>query len=132
MSSSDHDPEARKPATHDPDFVEFPHRDAIILGDARLDNLMTAVTALGMEVWTMRRRMLVTEAVLSRHGIDPEEIELYSPTAEENADWTDRRDQFLKAVYGCLLRDADAPHLTDLVDSAFEDPAARASAKASV
>lgn len=125
MSSSDN------PATHDPEFVEFPHRDAIMLGDARLDNLMTALTALGMEVWTMRRRILVTEAVLAKHGIDPEEIETYAANEEETAEWKAERDQFLKTVYGSLGRDSRASHLVDLVDDGFEDPSIKAAAKAS-
>lgn len=87
---------------------------------------MTALLALGMEVWTLRRRMLVTEAVLDRHGIPASEIEIYAPDEEQHQEWTRERDTFLKTVFGNLGRGADGERLIDLVPPSYQDPAIRA------
>ena len=112
--------------THDPDFVALKQRDAVILADARQDNMMTALLALGMEVWTLRRRMLVTEAVLQRNGIPVDEVESYQPGEDEHREWTRERDMFLKTVFGNLGRGADGHRLIDLVPASYQDPASRA------
>lgn len=115
--------------THDPDFIAFAHRDAVILGDVRQDNMMTALAALAMEVWTMRRRMMVTETVLKQNNVPIDQIESYTPTDTEKAEWARERDQFLKTVFSALGRGTDGEHLTELVAASYEDPAAKAVAQ---
>ena len=77
----------------------------VLLGDARLDAVMTAVVALGSELWTAKRRMKVVERLLAEQGVSQEDIESYQPTREETAQWNADRDLFISALFG---------HLTDL------------------
>lgn len=83
----------------------------VLLGDARLDAIMTTVVALGSELWTTKRRVKVLERVLSDGGIGTAEVEAYQPTPAETAQWNAERDRFIAAIYGHLANQprADQP-----------------------
>lgn len=74
--------------------------DFVLLGDRRIDSIMTAVVALGSELWATKRRMKVMERLLSDQGVGPQQIEQYMPSAEDTREWNAERDSFVAAVYG--------------------------------
>jgi hypothetical protein len=79
--------------------------DNISLFDQQIvDNLMHVVIALGAEVWTMRRRMFITEKVLEKVGVSTQDIENYRPSAEEKAAWAEERDVFVARTFDALAR----------------------------
>lgn len=73
-----------------------------------IDNLMHAMIALGAEMWTMRRRMYVLEKVLEKAGVSSTDVELYKPTAEEQAAWQAERDVFIKRTFAAMTRKGGA------------------------
>lgn len=115
------------PKTHDPHVVRFEHHDLVVMENPVQDDLMTAILALGMEVWALRRRMAITEKVLAAHHIPIEEIEGYMPDKAETEELTGQRDQFLRAVYGHIGR-RGGKRPSDLVPPGYNDPAANAAA----
>ncbi len=72
----------------------------VLLGDQRVDSMMTAIVALGSELWATKRRMKVMERLLQDKGVGFDEIEQYVPSPEETRQWDLERDQFVAAVYG--------------------------------
>ena len=85
-------------------FIESDTDDAVFLGNAVLDNLMDTVVALGAEVWSGRRRLMVVERLLEEKGISNEMIEAYLPDEDEAAAWKAERDAFIRRVYATLNR----------------------------
>lgn len=88
------------PTTYTTPAIESEVGKKVLLGDPRLDSLMTSVVALGSELWTTKRRMHVMESLLAAKGVGEKEIEQYTPTAEETLKWNTERDRFIAAVYG--------------------------------
>ncbi len=88
-------PADSKRPTYVVDAVPSDIRSAQFLGNPLLDNLVSVVIAMNTEVWTLRRRMKVVEAVLESKGITNEMIEKYVPTAEQEAAWRKDRDRFI-------------------------------------
>lgn len=80
---------------------------AVFLGNPLLDNMMSSMIAMGTEMWAMKRRMKVMEAVMAKNGVTSEMLETYVPTAEEEAAWKADRDRFIELVYGPLAREGD-------------------------
>lgn len=79
-------------------FLESPH----------LDNLTTALIAMGSELWSLRRRVLTTEALMEKHGsVTKEMIEQYEPSAEEKQAWEEARVEMVQRIYGVFAREAD-------------------------
>jgi hypothetical protein len=79
--------------------------DNISLFDQQIvDNLMHVVIAMGAELWTMRRRMFVTEKVLEKVGVSTHDIENYLPSDEEKAAWAAERDVFVARTFDALAR----------------------------
>ncbi len=89
------------------DFVKSDSERSVFLGNSAMDNLMTTVIALGAEVWTVRRRMKVLEALLEEKGITEEMVESYMPSQERMADWQEDRDAFVKRTFYALSREGD-------------------------
>ena len=88
---------------------------AVFLGDAAIDNLFTAMTAMAAELWTVRRRQKIVEAVLEQRGLaTTESIETYVPTAEQTARWQAERDTFVKMIYEPFARKGDTPYYGSL------------------
>lgn len=99
--SSNHD---QRP-THASDYIAGDWDKSVFLGNAHVDNLMTALLGLGGEYWAMRRRLMVVEKLLeTRCGIAAADIEAYAPDAEETAEWNRRRDEFIERVFAVLIR----------------------------
>jgi hypothetical protein len=70
-----------------------------------LDSLVSSVLELSAEVWTLKRRSLFTEALLEAKGmVTKDDIETYSPNAEEAMEWAAQRDRFVARVYAPFAR----------------------------
>ncbi len=91
------------------DFIPSDIEKGVFLGNPMLDNMMASMIALGTEMWSMRRRMKVLEAVLEQKGVTQEMIEQYVPTAEQEAAWKKDRDRFIDLTYSPMLREGDRP-----------------------
>ena len=92
-----------KPApTHRNDFIPA-QKDDVFLSNAALDNVTSAVIALGGEFWALQKRMNVVEVLLEDKGsVTKDMIENYRPSDAQNAAWEEQRDRFIKRVYGFL------------------------------
>ncbi len=85
------------------DYIPSDFANFTFFEDRTVDKLMQVVISLGAEFWVMRRRMLVTEALLDKGTIvTTAEIEKYVPTKEEQAAWEQERDIFIKRAYEAL------------------------------
>ncbi|MDX2222438.1 MAG: hypothetical protein SFV21_06805 [Rhodospirillaceae bacterium] len=80
-------------------------KNSVFLGNPILDNLVSAMVAMGAEVWAAKRRIKVVEAVLAKNGIGAEQIEQYMPTEEEKAAWEADRDRFVALAFGPLTHE---------------------------
>jgi hypothetical protein len=88
---------------------------AVMLGNAATDNAVSALMALGAEVWAIRRRLKIIESLLVKHAaITAEMIETYVPTAAETARWQSERDAFVKLLFDPFARPADIPYASTL------------------
>jgi hypothetical protein len=73
--------------------------------------MFTAITAISAELWAVRKRVLIHETLLAKHGsITREMIETYMPTKEEEEQWRAERDTLANLVYDPFLRPQDTPH----------------------
>ena len=85
------------------DYIPSDFANFTFFEDRTVDKLMQVVISLGAEFWVMRRRMLVTEALLDKGAIvTTAQIEKYVPTAEEQKTWEAERDIFIKRAYEAL------------------------------
>jgi hypothetical protein len=97
---------------------------AVFLGHPSIDHLVTAVTALSAEVWSVRRRMKVLESVLEKQtAMTREMLELYVPTADEQAQWAADRDAMVRLVFDAFAQVGDTPYGSSLHPT-FKDGAA--------
>lgn len=88
---------------------------AVFLGNAATDNLFTAVMAMAAELWAVRRRQKIVEAVLEQKGLATQDlIEKYMPTADETARWEAERDMFVKMIYEPFTKKGDIPYHSSL------------------
>ncbi len=76
-------------------------------GDPTMDNVITAILALGMETWSIKRRSLVLERLLEERGVTRDMIESYMPTDDDTAEWAKERDRFVTQVMGPLAREGN-------------------------
>jgi hypothetical protein len=90
--------------THTADFIKSDTENAVFLGNPLSDNMMTAMIALGAEVWSTQRRMKVLERLLEGKGITNEMVEAYMPTEEETVLWQAERDAFVERTFSALAR----------------------------
>ena len=85
------------------DYIPSDFANFSFFEDRTVDKLMQIVISLGAEFWVMRRRMLVTEALLDKGTIvTSAQIEKYVPSAEELSTWEEERDIFIKRTYEAL------------------------------
>jgi len=88
---------------------------AVFLGNAATDNMFTAVMAMAAELWAVRRRQKIVEAVLEKRGLATRDlIEKYIPTADEAAQWQSERDTFVKMIYDPFTKNGDIPYHSSL------------------
>ena len=74
-----------------------------ILAPDRIDDVAKSVLALTRELWVMRDRQIVTEAVLASRGIDlREELDGFQPDAALQAKLDAERDRIIAAVAAAL------------------------------
>ena len=95
--------------TYTTDAIPSDIKNSLFLGNPALDNLMSCVIAMGAEVWATKRRLHVMQAVMAKHGITPEMIETYVPSAAEAAAWEADRDRFVDLTLGPLANEAFRP-----------------------
>jgi hypothetical protein len=69
-----------------------------------VDNLMHVTIALGAELWTLRRRMMILERVLETTGVSSADVERYAPRPEDEAAWAQERNIFISRTFGALTR----------------------------
>jgi hypothetical protein len=93
----------RRPPSAD-GFIPSNSDNITLLEDQTMDNMMHVLVALGAELWTIRRRMYVTEKVLEKVGVTTQDIEDYMPTPEDKATWGEERDLFVARIYDALAR----------------------------
>jgi hypothetical protein len=95
-------------STHRDDYIT-PKEEDIFFANPAVDNVMSAVIALGSEFWALQRRMNVMETLLEENGsVSKDMIEAYAPTPEQHAAWNEQRDRFIRRVYS-FLQNTDAP-----------------------
>ncbi len=74
-----------------------------ILTPNRIDDVAKAVLALSRELWVMRDRQILTEAVLAGRGIDlRKELDGFQPDAALQAKLDAERDRIIAAVAAAL------------------------------
>jgi len=103
--------------TYTSDFIKSDTDKAVFLGDVVIDNMMTAMIALGAEVWSNRRRMKVLESLLEEKGVTNAMVEAYMPSEEQSAEWMADRDAFVKRTFGVLAREGDLKMSSDWQNS---------------
>ena len=91
-----------KRPTYATDAIPSDVRNGLFLGNAALDNVVSCVIAMGAELWSTKRRLLVMQAVMAKKGITSEMIEKYVPTEAEKAAWESDRDRFVDLTLGPL------------------------------
>ncbi|SDC83790.1 hypothetical protein SAMN05444678_10669 [Sphingomonas sp. YR710] len=74
-----------------------------ILTPDRIDDVAKAVLALARELWVLRDRQIVTEAVLATRGIDIRaEVDRFQPDPALQAGLDRERDRIIAAVAAAL------------------------------
>lgn len=82
------------------------------LGHPQIDNLAMAVVAIGAELWSTRKRLLVLESVIDNEGVR-DKVERYEPTEEEQARWSAERREMIERLYGHFTRTDQFDFLSD-------------------
>ena len=93
--------------TYTTDFFKADTSRAVFMGDVVTDNMMTAIVALGAEVWASNQRQKILEALLAEKGVTAEMIESFKPSEEQRAQWSAERDEFVKRTVQVLGREGD-------------------------
>jgi hypothetical protein len=97
-----------KRPTFTSDFVKHDTEHAVFLGHPVVDDLVTAVIAMGAETWSNRRRTWITELLLEKHGkVTREMIETYVPSAGEEKQMASHRDEMVHRLFGHMTRAGD-------------------------
>ncbi len=71
------------------------------MADAEQDRMLARMTRLMTEHWALRERLLSIEALLAeRNLLGAEDIDQFQPSPEQEAEWDQQRDQFIRSVLG--------------------------------
>jgi hypothetical protein len=97
-----------KPSPAADGFIASDSDNISLFPDQVTDNLMHTTIALGAELWTMRRRLFVLEAVLEKAGVTTADIESYQPSEVQTTLWAQERDLFIGRAFGALTRTGGA------------------------
>jgi len=97
------------PSTYTTEFIPSDVDKVRFYEDPMIDNIVTAILALGTETWSNRRRTLVLERLLQEKGVTQEMIESYMPTDEDKAEWQTERDRLVEMIMGPLMREGNLP-----------------------
>jgi hypothetical protein len=99
----------KRAPTPDPHVAEAIGYDAdafVFLSSEIIDGLVATVMELSAELWTVKRRALVTEKLLESRGVvTGGDIETFVAGPEEDAEWKAMRDRFVRRVYSPLARE---------------------------
>lgn len=93
-----------RPSPASDGFIAADSDNISLFPDQVTDNLMHVTIALGADLWALRRRMFILEAVLEKAGVSAADVEAYRPSAEEQALWAKERDLFIGRAFGALTR----------------------------
>ena len=93
-----------KRAEYTTDFVKADIGNVSFLGNVHIDNIVTALIAMGAEIWTDRRRIRVLESLLTQKGVTRDMVEQYVPTAGEETAWKKEREVLVDRLYGQFAR----------------------------
>ncbi len=74
------------------------------LGNVHIDNIMTALIAMGAEIWTDRRRIRVLESLLEKKGVSRDMVEQYVPSSDEESTWKKEREVLVDRMFGQFAR----------------------------
>ena len=67
--------------------------------DPEIDRALARNARFMAEHWALKERLLTIEALLKERNIlSGEDIDNYQPSAEQEVDWNQQRDQFIQAV----------------------------------
>ncbi len=67
--------------------------------DPELDRMLARMTQLMAEHWAVKERLLTIEALLKeRNIINDEDIDSFEPSEEQEAQWLEQRDKFIRRV----------------------------------
>ncbi|MBM3512428.1 MAG: hypothetical protein FJX59_01790 [Alphaproteobacteria bacterium] len=101
--------------TYTSEFTPADTDRGVFLGHPQIDSLFSAVSALGAEVWALRRRMHVHESLLEKHGsITKEMIQKYEPTEAETKAMADERNEIVKNIFDGFTRRGDIVYSSSL------------------
>ncbi len=95
------------PSTYTTEFIASDVDKVRFYEDPMIDNIVTAILALGTETWSNRRRTLVLERLLQEKGVTQEMIESYMPSDEDKAEWQTERDRLVEMIMGPLMREGN-------------------------
>jgi len=94
--------------TYAADFIKGDWDKAVYLDNPHVDNLMTAFVSLGAEHWSLRRRVMVLEHLLSEKKVlDPKKLEAYDPNPDQKVAWEAERDDYIKRTFAVLTRETN-------------------------
>ena len=93
-----------KRAEYTTDFVKADIGNVSFLGNVHIDNIVTALIAMGAEIWTDRRRIRTLESLLAQKGVTTDMVEQYVPTAAEETAWKKEREVLVDRLYGQFAR----------------------------
>ena len=96
------DPKPAPRPTYAAEAIPSDVKTGMFLGNPALDNVVSCVIAMSAEMWSMRRRMKVMEAILADSGVTPDRIEKYVPTDVQKVAWEQDRDRFISMTLGPL------------------------------
>ncbi len=97
---------ARKSASDG--FISADSDNVTLFPQQVVDNMMHVLIDLGAELWAVRRRMAILERVLEKVGVSSNDVEVYVPSAEDQAAWRQERDIYISRAFGAMTRKGGA------------------------
>jgi hypothetical protein len=70
--------------TYAVDAIPSDVKNSVFLVNPILDNVVSSMIAMGSELWAVKRRLKVVEAVMAEKGITEAMIEQYTPSEAQN------------------------------------------------
>ena len=86
--------------TYATNFITTDIDKVALLGNPLMDSVITTLMAMGNEVWTVRKRQYVLEALLAEKGVKQEAIEQFTASAEQEKQWKKEREVLVERLYG--------------------------------
>lgn len=100
-----------KRETYAAEFTPADYDRAYFTKDPIVDALFTSFTALGANVWALRRRLETVEILLEKHGsVTRDMIEQYMPNEAEAKQIRDARNAFVAELFDPFQQMGDIPY----------------------